>query len=482
MKKFKAAAALALIAAMLFSMNCAHAAKAEEPERDCPYVFIHGFMGSSIYADPSDEDSPLAWPPAANDIVSTVFKALPHLGLLLITRDYKAFGDKVFPLVDKLFSEIELAPDGTVHNKTGIRWSYPPAESINKSSKVDFVYDWRISPIEVAAQLNDFIDYVLDCSGCEQIVAEAHSYGGVILTTYARLYGTSKIRSWMYNSTAVFGEDYTGDLFTGNIVFRDDALTEFLKASTENSGSAGFLSFLFDALYKTKITDGLCRFTNRLIEKIGMQRIGQSLVPLFGGWLSIWSMVPDEKAQEAYDYVFGFVYENDPTDRSGLQAKVREYDEKIRPFKAETLNKINEDANLYVIARYGYYGMFMTDSWVNESDTVIDTKYASFGATCAPHGEELKLDKPVLHEHISPEKGIDASTCMFPEQTWFIKGLTHSAWGDSLDRMTLILLYNDGQATTDTFENYPRWLRRDSDGGIVPDTETDYTALLQRLH
>ena len=135
-------------------------------------------MGSSIYADPSDEDSPLAWPPAANDIVSTVFKALPHLGLLLITRDYKAFGDKVFPLVDKLFSEIELAPDGTVHNKTGIRWSYPPAESINKSSKVDFVYDWRISPIEVAAQLNDFIDYVLDCSGCEQIVAEAHSYGG----------------------------------------------------------------------------------------------------------------------------------------------------------------------------------------------------------------------------------------------------------------------------------------------------------------
>ncbi len=440
---------------------------APEENAECPYVFIHGFMGSSIYVDPSDENSDLAWPPAAKDIVSTVFKALPYLGLFLITRDYQKFGDKVFPLVDKLFETIELAPDGTVHNKTGVRWEYPSAESIKTMRCIDFVYDWRISPVEVAAQLNDFIDYVLECTGAEQIVAEAHSYGGVILTTYARLYGTSKIKSWVYNSTAVFGEDYTGDLFTGNIVFRDDALTEYLKSAVEYSDSEKFLDFLFDALYKTKITDFLCRFTNRLVEKIGMEKVGRSLVPLFGGWLSIWSMVPDEKAESAYDYVFNYVYKNDPTDRSGLQAKIKEYDKKVRPYKAETLEKINDDANLYVIARYGFYGMFMTDSWVNESDTVIDTKYASFGATAAPHGEKLSdeyLGKADA-KYISPQKNIDASTCMFPEQTWFINHLSHSKTDVSLAVFITKLLRSENQATVDSFEEYPRWLSYDEGSG-----------------
>ncbi len=485
MKKFKAVIAAVLVIAMIFSITASGASEKSEPERDCPFVFIHGFMGSSIYVDPSDENSALAWPPAAKDIVSAVFRSLPSLGALMITHDYKKFADKVFPIVDELFASIELAPDGTVHDKSGIRWSYPPAESIDKTSKLSFVYDWRISPIEVAAQLNDFIDYVLKASGADQITAEAHSYGGVILTTYARLYGTSKIRSWVYNSTAVFGEDYTGDLFTGNIVFRDDALTEFLKASVSYSDSEKFLDFLFDSLYKTKITGSLCDLVNKMMEKIGMERIGPSLVPLFGGWLSIWSMVPDDKAESAYDYVFDFVYKNDPTDRSGLKEKIKEYDEKIRPYKAETLKKINEDANLYVIARYGYYGMFMTDSWVNESDTVIDTKYASFGAICAPHGDMLTAEQAKGAEagYISPDYNINAAACMFPEQTWFIRGLTHSAWSDYLDEFTQTLLYHDGQATVETFAEYPRWLLyHEGNGAISEDNEKFMKDLMAVLY
>ncbi len=472
MKKFRAAIALALVLSFVFSVVSSGASENVKNEADCPYVFIHGFMGSSIYTDPTDENSPLAWPPAGGDIAGAVFRSLPSLFALMITHDYKRFADKVLPVVDALFETIELPPDGAVHDKSGVRWSYPPAESIDKSSRLSFVYDWRISPIEVAAQLNDFIDYVLECSGASQIVAQAHSYGGVILTTYARLYGTSKIRSWAYNSTAVFGEDYTGDLFNGNLVFRDYSLTEFLKAAVEYSDSEKFLDSLFDFLYKTKITDGLCRLVNRMIEKIGMERVSQSLVPLFGGWLSIWSMIPDDKAESAYDYVFDFVYKNDPTDRSGLQAKIKEYDEKIRPFKAETLRQIDKDANLYVMARYGYYGMFMTDSWVNESDTIIDTKYASFGAVCAPHGEKLSEEqkKDVEDKYISPGGSINASSCMFPEQTWFIKGLTHSKESGDIDEFFLTLLYHDGQATVETFDEYPRWLLyRETDGKIVPD-------------
>lgn len=451
------------LAVVLLSLPLSPAASAAEADKtiaDCPYIFIHGFMGSSIYVNPSDPDSELAWPPSGDAIWTAVKKTLPALGALLITHNYEKFADKVIPAVDEMFKPIMLDANGNVPDKSGVRWSYPDAGSIKKDSRLEYVYDWRISPLEAAAGLNDFIDYVLECSGASQVVAEAHSYGGVVLTTYAKLYGTSKIRSWMFNTTAVFGEAYTGDLFTGNLVFRDKALTAYLKGVLDYSDSEKFLDFIFDFLYYTKITSLACKLVNRLADGIGSVRLGQAILPLFGGWLSIWSMVPDEKAEDAYNYVFNSVYKDDTTDRNGLKEKVRAFDTQIRPYKAETLNKINEDANLYVIARCGYNAMFMTDSWVNESDTVIDTKYSSFGATCAPHGEKLSEEylKNADEKYVSPGKTIDSSTGMFPEQTWFIRHYTHSKWDSSLDEFSAKLLYCEEQANVNTFNEYPQYL------------------------
>ena len=313
---------------------------------DCPYIYIHGFMGSDIYKDVNNPSGGLVWPPQGEKIKDAVFKALPYLGELLITRNYDKFADKVFPLVTDMFYDSYLGYDGNVRDNSGVIWSYPAAESINSKSQLKFVYDWRIDPIEVAAQLNDYIDYVLECSGSDYIVAEAHSYGGVILTTYAKLYGTSKIKSWLYNSTAVFGEDYTGDLFTGGLEFDAESLTSYLDGVFDFNENEKLFDFLFKVLYKTGITASLCRLVNHMVDKIGLNKIGTYIIPMFGGWLSIWSMVPDDKIDDSYDYIFNTVYKDDGIDHSGLRAKVDDYNTRIRPYKAQTLNEINENANL----------------------------------------------------------------------------------------------------------------------------------------
>ncbi len=469
MKSIRRAAAVILSAVLCLMPLSPAFAQSPDVAQDCPYIFIHGFMGSTVYVDPSDPDSEPAWPPSGDAIKEAVKKALPALGALLITHNYQRFADKVFPVVDELFKPIMLDPDGEVPDKSGVRWSYPPAESITKSSRLSYVYDWRISPIETAEGLANFIDYVLECSGADQIVAEAHSYGGVVLMTYARLFGTSKIKSWAFNTTGVFGEAYTGDLFTGNLVFRDKALTSYLKAAVEFSDNEKLLDFLFDFLYYTRITSLACRLVNRMSDKIGMERLGTAILPLFGGWLSIWSMVPDEKADEAYDYVFNTVYADDPTDRSGLKEKVERFDTEIRPYKEQTLREIDESAKLYVIARCGYNAMFMTDSWVNESDMVIDTRYSSFGAVCAPHGK--KLDSAYLNsadkKYISPGENIDAGKCMFPDQTWFIRHYTHSKSDSSVDEFINTLLYSGSQADTGTYSQYPQYLFFNENTGLL---------------
>ena len=64
------------------------------------------------------------------------------------------------------------------------------------------------------------------------------------------------------------------------------------------------------------------------------------------------------------------------------------------------------------------------------------------------------------HNHVSWDYKIDASTCMFPEQTWIIKNLTH---GYAIENGTLDiliwLLTADAQPTIHTDRtNYPQFI------------------------
>ena len=83
---------------------------------------------------------------------------------------------------------------------------------------------------------------------------------------------------------------------------------------------------------------------------------------------------------------------------------------------------------------------------------MIDTKYTSLGATVAPFGGELESGK-----RLSPDKQIDASTCMFPDQTWFIKNLRHSYENTAIESLIDVIAHTD-DVTVDTLEAYPQFL------------------------
>jgi hypothetical protein len=106
---------------------------------------------------------------------------------------------------------------------------------------------------------------------------------------------------------------------------------------------------------------------------------------------------------------------------------------------------------------------------LNTSDMVVDTKYASGGATCADYltafddwGNSYSQKNPDGHYHVSWDYKIDASTCAFPEQTWFIKNLQHVAYGTYEDDgtcdivMWLLSMKKQHTVFTDK-ENYPQF-------------------------
>ena len=448
-----------LCAIILLTAFGATLAQAYTPS--CPYIYVHGFMGKDLYTDKNDNDSEPVWPPSTDKILDLVKAHIGDLLKFLVTKNYDELGDAILGPVGELLSSANLNKDGEVPNNSGAYMVYPPAGSINARSELDFNYDWRIDPIEVAGQLNDFINYVTEASGCDKVVLECHSFGGIVVNTYTKLYGSDKLRSVCYNTTAIYGEKYTGEMMSGNIVFEGEAISAFIKRMIGENEYKDLINGLIDILDSTGVTGDIAKLGNGIVEHLGERAIKGILLPMFGRWLSIWAMIPDEYIDQAMDFVFNKVYKNDGEDYSKLIAKIDAYNTQIRPFKTETLTTQNETVNLYIISRYNYPSVPLTPSWRKMSDAVVDTASSSFGATCADYGTKFADEYIASRKDkssVNPDCNICSETCLFPEQTWFIKDMQHAIINDDMEEMVKEFLYYDGQGNVNTFENYPRYL------------------------
>lgn len=453
-KKFKSI--IAAVTAILIFIVPMLSVVASAKNDTVPRIWIHGFMNSKVYEDVSDPNSPLAWPPMQEEITTAVEESVPAFAKLAVTKDWDTFGKEMGEITGKLFSRAMNNPDGTVRDGSGIRFEYPAKSKVKADKDIYFKYDWREDPIKIASELNDFINYVLDASGCDQVALTCHSFGGVVATTYFSIYGCDKVKTVVFNSTAIYGETYTGELMTGRLAFGGDALQNYLFYAFQGNEYENLINAAIKAVHDTGLMDILTKGLNGLSAKIGKEVCSQSIVPLFGGWLAVWAMVPDEYLDDAIDFVFNTIYGNSETDYSVLRAKIENYNNLVRSKKTETLKEVNERCNVYVITRYGYSSLPMTPSASNLGDGIIDVKYASFGATASEYGKTLK-NVASDAKFISPDETVDASTCLFPEQTWFVKNMKHGSDEESLNNMMRRFMRYDGQATVETFEEYPRF-------------------------
>ena len=452
--------------------------------RDVPEIFVHGFMASTVLSDRDDPDSPSVIP-STEDILGAVKKAVPALSEFMLTRNYEKLGKAIVPLAADIIGSLVLDPSGEPIGNSGLYYDYPSADEIDRSTKIKFRYDWRLDPIQTAGELNEFIDYILDASGADQVVLHGHSFGGVVMTTYFRLYGYSKVRSVCYDTTAVFGETYTGELLTGEIVLDADAIREFMLYVFDYSEYQYLLDSIMDILRDAGLLGFISRLGNKLVDGLSPYVMPEIVAPIFAGWPSIWAMTPDEKIEPAMDYVFNDIYKDSPIDRSGLIAKIERYNSTIRPYKQEVLQTAAEKMNLYVISRYGYPLVPITPSYDTLSDGVIDTARSSFGAVTAKLNETLSDEYIASRDpgYVSPDRTVDASTCLFPDRTWLIGGFKHSDTNASFENMIDTLLYHDGQATVDTYGEYPRFMRYDAaDNSVKPDGQQSEVGLLVKLY
>lgn len=444
---------LALVLTLLLLLACVTPAFAAA-EAPTPVIVISGMNSFPLYLDEVKEENQV-WPPSGKAIAKLVIKSLPSLAKSLITRDLNIFADANFEDVfDVIFGAVACDEEGnSIHNIVyptfPLSAGHYPDEILNSKENEDemgivkglvsamggdsvwfFNYDWRLDPMQDAKDLKAFIDSVKTQSGADRVTLVPCSMGGAVVDAYLSLYGSDGIEKIIYTMVASKGIDLVGELFNGNVTLDLSVLTERLFNFKEGEWFAQAML----SLLKT-VTDGtpgmnalVSRFANWVLDTLSDRAYGEifarSLVTMPG----MWAFVPDSHYESAKAKLFP-----NGGNKTFID-KIDAYHYGVQN-NAETLLQAAKDngTDLYVLAAYGFVGFPMTDLAYVQSDCLIETKNESFGATVAPYGKTLGdgytaagtvcADK--THQHLSTDGIVDASTCLLPEQTWFIKFNRH---------------------------------------------------------
>ena len=306
-----------------------------------------------------------------------------------------------------------------------------------------FYYDWRLDPIETAAELKSFIDDILDSTGCEEVGIVASCLGTNVVTAYLAVYpehAAGSIRGIAYDGSVVGGAEMLSEAISGKFNVDAAAINRTLKdcAAIGMFDIDGFINTTIEMLDRTGVLDSVIGKTKEWIYYKLVEGVTSALaLSTFYTWPNYWACVSPEDYETAKNYVFGPEGSEKRTEYAGLIAKLDNYDTVVRQRIPEILtNAVSSGVNFGVISKYGFQTLPICETNYLVSDQFASVGRSSFGATTGTIYNDLADDyiasrvEKGFGRYISPDKQIDASTCLFPNQTWFIKGSSHSNWSD----------------------------------------------------
>ncbi|MDR2753464.1 MAG: hypothetical protein LBB50_04060, partial [Oscillospiraceae bacterium] len=381
-------------------------------------------------------------------IASSAGDLLPALQKL----DFKpldAFLDLIFEQLgqglERGFGPISFSPDGEsrlpldgdmLSKKRNIEYA------ANGRRDLWFNYDWRESPVIIADEFFDFIEAVKQASGSKKVNVFAPSGSCAVLLAYLdkvqKEQRENSIDRIFMSVSMAKGLTGFGELVTASPKINIDSLASpaffgSLRAVGLDLGDSldGVLSIL-----KTLADIGAAQPVNGVLALLLQKKItkffNDYLVPTALSLPMFWSYVSDSYYDEGIKGCFG-----GKPEYAGLVKKLDAY-YKIQVRSEEILRAAADSGvSIGMMASFGLPMLlpFGKDS-TKQSDALANTTLASFGATTSDVGGVLKGKLGGLqpykqaktacgHNHISPDRTVDASTCLFPETTWFVAGVQH---------------------------------------------------------
>lgn len=441
-----------------------------------PILIVAGFTEYVLQNTDTGEN---AFPHNTDKIVNTVTAVAPSLLTLLASgrtqADYDAFCDAALPVIGDMFDDIACNPDGTVkHPEVQLKYQFPESvatygvETVGQADAFDkqilygaidavgadkvYVYglDWRLNPMDVADELNAWIQHIKEVQGCDKVSIAGISMGGAMVSAYLAKYGTDDVSNVTMISAAFTGLSYVGELYQGHVQIDEDGLYNMLNAAL----GADTLSRIFGST-------GLVKQVIALIDDLyaaEQDRIfTECLVPAFGYNPGMWSFVPSENYDAAKEFMFAHM---DSTDAQNvLSAKLDAYHLAQANVEQTLKNAKAAGVNVAITSNYNFQIAPVAATAKQTSDQVIETVHTSGYATCANLGETLPASVKD-GKYVSVDRVIDASTCFLPDNTWFIKNMQHVGFDNSQNQCKFYawLMTTDKQVTVNSNPDYPQFM------------------------
>lgn len=337
-----------------------------------------------------------------------------------------------------------------------------------------FRYDWRLDPLAIADDFNDYVKAIKATTGSEKVSVVATCLGTNIVTAYIAKYGTDDIHGIAFDGGVAYGAEVLSETISGKFRVDGNAIERVL-IDCANYGLfdvGDFVLATIDLLTASGVLDTIVGVTEEYIYYKVVEGVTSALaLSTFFTWPNYWASVKAEDYDTAMLYVFGEEGSAKRQEYAGLIEKIESYNSVVRQRIPEIMQSIKDNGvNLGIMAKYGSQLIPVCESSDMISDQLATVKSASYGATTSTVYDTLTEDYIANRiaegkgKYISPDKQIDASTCMFPDNTWFYKGATHSNWTSYEMKIMYDVATADRQLTVDDFE-YSQF--------IVYDNETD---------
>lgn len=451
-----------------------------------PLVIVDGIFSTKLYQNIGTEDEKEIFSmddAALEDMVKNVLGSFVNgcIQYGVNKKDYDKFADEFFPVVNQYVEPIGYNPDGTpIDSTVGFYQNDRPmseyteeeqaefgvfaevyAEEYGAENVYNFRYDWRESPVDIAVQLDEYIAAIKDETGVKKVNVIAVSMGANVVLAYLDAFGGKSINNLVFASPAWQGTSLAGDVVTNNIEVNMFTVENYLVQMANVSATTHIIAYIisyiatYDGLSKEYFGD-----INKAVQGILPRLYTDTVIPYMAGMPGFWSLVPAEDYEAGKEFIFG-----DAID-AALQTKIDAYNAIQKNAKSIIEDAMDDGMTFGIVLGYNCQMIPINDEY-EQSDTIIDVKNMSGGATASKYLQAYDDWSNIYnqavkdgHNHVSWDSKIDASTCMFPEQTWFLKNFQHNGYNADNGTTDIImwLLGSTEQYTVHTDkENYPQF-------------------------
>ena len=427
---------------------------------------------------------------AAGEAIQNVLKPFLIEGILFDEWDnyYDALGKEI----GDLFSEAQYDKNG--ENPNGSDVSQDVRNIMAENLKVDkklqngsyyvydyqFWYDWRQDPLVTADEFHEYIQGIKKITGAPKVSIIARCLGTTVVLAYISKYGTDDIHGISFNGSVADGGEIISETISGKFELDLNAINRML-ADFKSLGKLDLDNFITSSIDLAAKSTELIGFEfeeSKIYAKLAQGVTSALALSTFFTWPGYWALVAEEDYEDALFYVFGEEGSEKREEYALLIEKIENYHNNVTK---EIWNIMQElkDNNIIVgvIAKYGFQIAPVIKSCDAIGDQFASITRASFGATTTTiydtfSDEYIEARKAEgKDKYISPDKHIDASTCFFPDCTWFTKGITHSKWTDFETSLLYQVVTADRQLTIDDFSCTQYIVYDDATDTVEPMTE-----------